>query len=290
MIRIPEVSVDSAARASTWVLGYDCAVRDENTGLARALWTPGGPALPGELHIHEAVSGRHRSVEETLLSWLRVPEPVLLAVDAPLGWPEPLGRALAGHRAGEAPGVSAHALFRRETDRVVRRLYGRQTLDVGADRIARTALRALELLEALRRRSGRDLFLPLRTPRQGSGVAIIEAYPAGWLAARGLATPGYRSSRDKRGRLLDRLARIAPGVAPTGAVAPDVVSNGHVFDALLCTLVGADFLAGRCVSPADVGVSEDLVRREGWIWLPAPSAPWHGGVGEVEAGEGAGPD
>lgn len=248
-------------------------MQDENAGLVRALWSRGEATRPGELQIHQALSGRHRSVEETLLSWLRVPEPVVLAVDAPLGWPEPLGRVLAGHRAGEAPGVSAHALFRRETDRVVRRLYGRQTLDVGADRIARTALRALELLEALRRRSGRELFLPLRVGPRGPAVPIIEAYPAGWLAARGLATPGYRSSGEKRGRLLERIARIDPGAVPTGAAAPDVVSNGHVFDALLCTLVGADFLAGRCLAPADVGVSEDLVRREGWIWLPAPSAP-----------------
>lgn len=289
MNRITEPSDDSAAGAPTWILGYDAAVRDENAGLLRVFHTGGNLDLPGELRIHEAVSGRHISVEETLLSWLQVPEPVLLAVDAPLGWPEPLGHALAGHRAGEAPGVSANDLFRRETDRVVRRLYGRQTLDVGADRIARTALRALELLEVLRRRSGRELFLPLRNRAEqrtdgswgehrnaeGQGpaaVPVIEAYPAGWLTARGLATPGYRSSRQKREELFERIAGMYTfaGLRDSGGALPavsDLVSNGHVFDSLLCTLVGADFLAGRCLSPGDVGVGDDVARREGWIWL-----------------------
>ena len=55
--------------------------------------------------------------------------------------------AVQDNRIGLASGVLN--LFRRETDREIKRRLGRQPLDVGADRIARTGHRALEILSKL---------------------------------------------------------------------------------------------------------------------------------------------
>jgi hypothetical protein len=74
----------------------------------------------------------------------------LIAIDAPLGWPAGAGEAFTAHRAGDSIPIEADALFRRETDRFVYRLLGQTPLEVGADKIARTALAALSFLGDLR--------------------------------------------------------------------------------------------------------------------------------------------
>lgn len=71
-------------------------------------------------------------------------------MDAPLGWPRPLGPALSDHRAGEPIDPPADTLFHRETDGVVHRTVGKRPMEVGADRIARTARSAVELIGELR--------------------------------------------------------------------------------------------------------------------------------------------
>jgi hypothetical protein len=45
--------------------------------------------------------------------------PVLLAIDAPLGWPAALGDSLREHRAGNAIAVPPHEMFSQATDRFV---------------------------------------------------------------------------------------------------------------------------------------------------------------------------
>jgi hypothetical protein len=254
---------------SRWILGYDCAVQDKNSGLARGRveTTPHGTSL----WLEESVAGKDEPVIEVLLRWLDLAEPVVLAIDAPLGWPAALGDLLAGHQAGAPLDSEADRLFRRETDRVVRRLVGRQTLDVGADRIARTAHRALDVLSALRERSGRSLTVAV-TGADAAAFgdvaptatdAVIEAYPAGWLEATSRRTPGYRSDAALRRRLFDSMW------AGRSACSEEAVCrNPHVFDATLCLCVGHSFMRGACVPPEEEEVSESLVRREGWICLP----------------------
>jgi hypothetical protein len=43
-------------------------------------------------------------------------------------------------------------------------------------------------------------------------------------------------------------------------------ASPDVRDAVVCTLAGADFLAGRVMAPDDLA----LARREGWIWVRQP--------------------
>jgi hypothetical protein len=84
----------------------------------------------------------------------------------------PLVNSLANHRAGAELGVKAHDLFRRATDRFIRQHFGKQSLDVGADRIARTAHSALVLLGILRRRLGEPI--PLAWDPNIREVSAIE--------------------------------------------------------------------------------------------------------------------
>src|SRR5207253_1199225 len=126
---------------------------------------------------------------------------VLLAFDAPLGWPQPLGRALAEHRAGHPLSLPAHQLFRRATDRFVKARIGKQSLDVGADRIARTAHSALKLLADVRQKTG--LPIPMAwEPSYSERVAAIEVYPAATLIAHGIPDTGYK----KKDKIAERKA------------------------------------------------------------------------------------
>jgi hypothetical protein len=224
-----------------------------------------------------------------------------------------MAETLAKHRSGEMLGdpapsgsdgeLTADRLFRRETDAVVRRLVARQTLDVGADRIARTAFRALQVLSTLRRTTGRSLptavlgsqlisFLQSAVetgPRADAARrdVVLEAYPAGWLAATGRSRPGYRSDAALRRALFRELWQYRSDIRETDSHETDtdepdvgfpsrlaweeaVCRNGHVFDAVLCVLIAGDYVAGRCVAPESVGVDAETATREGWIWFPDP--------------------
>jgi hypothetical protein len=139
------------ALAPIQLIGIDCATEDARIGLAH------GSADGADLHVLDARQcSRDQPAMQTIGEWITTREhtQTLLAIDAPLGWPAALGEALAGHQAGDAISVGAHDLFRRDTDRFIKRTLGKQALDVGADRIARTAHAALGLLGELRRRLG----------------------------------------------------------------------------------------------------------------------------------------
>jgi predicted nuclease with RNAse H fold len=186
----------------------------------------------------------------------------LLALDAPLGWPEPIGRILAAHTAGEPIGAAPNEFFRRETDRFIQRSLGKTPLDVGADRIARTAHAALELLESLRNRLG--LAIPLGWDLPLVGVSAIEVYPAATLVAHGLRSGGYKKPEqvDERRELLASLAALLD----VGAHRALLERSADALDAVVCALAGTDFLEGRAMPPEDLA----LAKREGWIWA-APS-------------------
>lgn len=169
------------------IIGIDCSARPANVGMARAIRRAGRWVLD-----EVCTGGRERAPAAVVADWiLDGPTPVLLALDAPLGWPKPMRQALAAHRAGAALTQSADDLFRRETDRVVRERIGNQSFDVGADRIARTAHWSLRFLADLRKRTGEPV--PLAWTGDIAGVAAaIEVYPAATLLAHGIAIRGYK--------------------------------------------------------------------------------------------------
>ena len=105
----------------TTIIGIDCATIDSKVALSvgvvesdRCVIRFAG-ACPSERRLAEEVSA-------CLIESTRV----LVAFDAPLGWPQPMGDVLGVHRAGQSLEIGAHELFRRETDRFVRVKLGKQ--------------------------------------------------------------------------------------------------------------------------------------------------------------------
>ena len=170
------------------IIGIDCAVQDKNVGLALAFFDEDKL----EARIKDVqVGDREGSVVNIVAPWIRQYRPALLALDAPLGWPKGLREALRGHKAGKPVRVAPDRMFRRLTDRFVKKIFGKTPLDVGADRIARTAHAALDLLHKLRARTGQDIPLAWK-PSMISRTCAIEVYPAATLLAHETKVPGYK--------------------------------------------------------------------------------------------------
>ena len=242
------------------LIGIDCATDPRKTGLALARLSRRGPPRIEDLLCPASEAER----VDRLADWMGDAGPAVLAVDAPLGWPAPLADALEGHRAGAHVPGPANDLFRRATDRFVKERVGKLPLDVGADRIARTAYVALDLLEALRRRTGRRLPLLWRVP--GARAGAIEVYPAGTLAALGLPSSGYKREGGLKARRA-LLAALAPHV-DVGGFGPAALASDDALDAVVCVVAAAAFVRGEALAPpAALG---KLARREGWIWVPSP--------------------
>ena len=199
-------------------------------------------------------------------------EVAVIAIDAPLGWPQSLAGSLDGHAAGASIDTSPDALFRRGTDLFIQREMGKTPLEVGADRIARTAHAALTLLGCLRGSLGAEIPLAW-DPGSLNHHAAIEVYPAATLIAHGL-----RSTRYKKPGRIEQRREIVSGLLELMTIPPRLVdtlsNNADVLDAAVCVLAAEDFIAGRATPPPDRSAAE----REGWIWTaprrgPAYTAP-----------------
>jgi hypothetical protein len=116
----------------------DCATVDAKVGLAVGVLGELG------LEVQQAtLCTRERAAASVIAGWIRdSQDPVLIAIDAPLGWPKPLAETLINHSAGMPIETPANAMFRRITDVFIQTRLGKRPLDVGADRIARTAYAA----------------------------------------------------------------------------------------------------------------------------------------------------
>lgn len=242
------------------LIGIDCATEDARIGLAHGI--ADGP----NLHVLDARQcSRDQPTIQTIAQWIttRQHPQTLLAIDAPLGWPAALGRALVGHQAGDAIGVDAHDLFRRETDRFIKRTLGKQPLDVGADRIARTAHAALGLLGELRQRLGN--VIPLAwTPTLTDPISAIEVYPAATLVGRGCRSTGYKNAEQAPQR-----REIISALHSDGLKLPDLpvlAQSADALDAALCIVAAHDFLLGQAMAPSNI----ELAKLEGWIWARPP--------------------
>jgi len=240
--------------AAPTVVGVDCATVPANVGLARARLDDGRWRV-----LDALVASPARPPADVVADWLREDPHALLALDAPLGWPASLGAALVPHRAGGPIAAPIETLFNRVTDRALQARIGKRPLEVGADRIARTAWAALDLLERLRRATGGPI--PLAWAPNTAGLpAAIEVYPAATLIAHGLPTTGYKHpSSEPRAAIGPWLrARLDLDGSLDLATMP-----GHALDAVLCVAAGIDFLEGAALGPDD----PEVARREGWIWV-----------------------
>lgn len=207
------------------------------------------------------------SILETLFKpMIEREDDVLIAVDAPLGWPAPLASMLETHHAGDPVSPEKNELFHRRTDQFIENRFRKRPLEVGADRIARAAHSALTVLSMLRKLVGRNM--PMAWDRYFRGIGVIEVYPAVTLKARGLDYQGYKKPEDAaaRKRIAESIHNELTGVDLNRLASVDI------FDACLCLIAAKDFLEGKCIPPPD----DPAIRKEGWIWvIDAPPPVTH---------------
>src|SRR4051812_42603788 len=97
------------------IVGVDCAAQPSDVGLAR-LRGRAGSWLLEEVALAEA----KYLPEQIVADWIHGDNSqILLAMDAPLGWPVPMQDTLRNHTAGSAIDVDANDMFRRTTDRFI---------------------------------------------------------------------------------------------------------------------------------------------------------------------------
>lgn len=247
---------DTAAHPELRIIGIDCATDAKKVGLALCLVSEGRPRIDQLL-----VGQSWPAIDDQVARWAT--GPTLLALDAPLGWPAPLADSLHTHHAGAELAPTANALFRRTTDDMIAEHLGKRPLDVGSDRIARTAHGALSFLARLR--EGADEPIPLAwEPGSIEGLAAIEVYPAGTLAARNLPHSGYKGPTDRSSALRQQLAEaVREELSVDDDATRLMLQSDHALDAAWCVCAGLDFLAGDVVRPKDLS----LAKREGWIWV-----------------------
>ena len=240
------------------LIGVDCATDPRNVGYAFGTFSEQGTV------VEQAALGTTKlSPAEAIADWLANRSgPTLLAMDAPLGWPEPMAQSLANHNAGDALAGTANDLFRRETDRFIRERIGKQSLDVGADRIARTAHAALELLESVRHLLQCPITLAWNPAFDG--LRAIEVYPAATLVAHGIESTGYKAANGQAAR--ERVAQSVGSLIQIDAPIPAMESKSDALDAVICLLAAQDFLIGKAMPPNNHAPA----LKEGWIWVRDP--------------------
>ena len=226
--------------------------------------------------------------------------PVLVALNAPLGWPVPMIDALMKHHAGsQLPSLDIDAkdrgkevelghgyfekehesrwrkernlFFRRETEQFVRskgigrwgdgrRAFGPSGLDVGADKSARTAHAALRLLKALRDRT--NLEIPVITDHCGPIVqaSAIEVHTSWRRTPTEDALEGKAPSVEDQGRQSEGIGAETPGSHERQEDDASAAARAAALDAVA-------FLEEDCDSPSDQNVPDEVARKEGWIWF-----------------------
>lgn len=293
------------------IIGIDCAAQPKDFGLAR------GRVRDGSLEIVEVTKlprdANHLDrLSKQVGDWVGdTPDPpdrTLLALDAPLGWPIRMTRALHDHRAGaplEHPSDEAgdeanqgNRLFRRHTDRFLAERFPGAPLDIGADRIARVARSALELLGRLETTANGPVPL-LWDPRHLDRLGAIEVYPRLTLrhlrVHAGKAEIHYKASATRNPKHRDNRRSIVEEnlLRPRLTLDPDYLRpkpekdgppdyDHDRIDAVLCVLEGLQFLRGKSVGPehpeavqwlgdrqeeASTPSLADIKKSEGWIWF-----------------------
>lgn len=235
-------------------LGIDLAAEPKGTAIAVLDWSGAQPVLA---QVRTGVSD-----DEIVERALAVD---FAALDAPLGWPDPMVEYLLRHRDGpaEAPvGLNGlqwrRSVTRRTTDLHVAVTTGVTPLAVGADRIAAVALRAAGL-QARLAAAGR--------PVDRCGSWLVEVYPAAALAVWGLPNKTYKRAQNLAGlgQLVDRLHEAVPALH-LGEHEALCRRSDDALDAVLCAVLARAAGLGKTGAPDATG--QQTARREGWIHLP----------------------
>lgn len=258
--------------SATLLIGVDYSTQADKVGLACG-------RLKGEaLEIEFAkCPGTHAAVKEQIIAWIEKEKKkkngaILLAIDAPLGWPKPLSESLCSHKAGDALSEpTTDRMFMRKTDWWVREVIGKTPLKVGADKIALQAHHALSFLDKLRSEHGP---IPLAwNPENVQGVSVIEVYPGATLKAFGFPYKGYKDEK-KEAHVEARaciIRRLDNKMELCENVKNKMQENSDILDAVVCVRAAADFVDENIplISP-EKSKDRELAEKEGWIWVRKP--------------------
>lgn len=238
------------------VIGIDCATEAQKTGLSLGIYEN------NEMILKESLIGsKSNSIAEIVNAWININFKVLLAMDAPLGWPVHLGETLYSHNAGgPIDTVESNMIFRRETDRFIKKKLGKQSLDVGADRIARTAYSALKIINEVRALTKKIINLTWDS-KELNDISVIEVYPAATLGSYGILSEGYKDKTQTSAR-----REIVNCISKHIKIENEfkiLENNADALDSAVCLLAAKDFLKGNVYCPENI----DLAKKEGWIWV-----------------------
>ena len=248
------------------IIGVDFSSSPGDTGLARATVSRNGETWQATLECVLKASNSRRPVK-IVKDWLHGQTSALIAIDAPLGWPDGMRKTLPWHTAGNRIWTDDKRFFRRETDRRISEDPGKEPLEVGANLIARTAYWALQFLGDLRRETGRDIPLAW-DPERIRAMSAIEVYPAATLKAHSLPCKGYKGADAAEVRnsivngLEQKVEERAWKLEGIKEQRERLLNNDDKLDAVVCVLAAVDFLRGAARPPDD----RDEAKREGWIW------------------------
>lgn len=245
-------------RGNFKVIGIDCATNAKKVGLAMGVYGDGNTTL-----LETKLGSDGNSIAEIIMNWIQEDDKVILAIDAPLGWPVDLGNSLYRHCAGEVLPVEPDLMFRRETDRFIKEKLGKQPLDVGADHIARTAHAALKIIGELQLATNNSIEIPLKTEEM-SRFSVIEVYPAATLQCYGIQNTQYKEKdqEKQRGNILFELGKLM-SIGCNSLQIQQMHHNADILDSAVCLLAAKDFLNGEVYPPADY----KKAKKEGWIWV-----------------------
>lgn len=241
-----------------WALvGIDAAVQEERLGLALGCLDASGEARLERVTLGTA----GESPEATVAGWLREARQYLVAINAPLGWPQGLATALQDHRAGEPlEGERADPLWLRGTERRIQALTGRAPRAVTTAGLTPRALSALTLLARLRARSTHPL--PLAWV-QTQDCGVLEVRAQATLRALGLPDAPYAGRSHKARHAREAIVESLRGHMSLSVRTEVLTQNVDLLDAALAVAAAADFARGLCLPPDDPAVA----KREGWIWV-----------------------
>jgi predicted RNase H-like nuclease len=238
------------------LVGIDCASRSENTGIAI------GDYKDGKIWLSKVIMGNKKeSIANLLTPLLDISKQVVFAFDAPLGWSEPMGRLLAKHQAGEPIEEQQDRFFRRLTDSFVHQVIGKLPLEVGADRIARTAHSALKIISDLRMKGFAltMLWKPDTTQLHG----LLEVYPSATLKGYGMVSSAYKGDTQEEKKKRQNIIKDMQSHIPNILDFINLDSKSDMLDAVICLLCAKDFLEGKVYLP----INMEIAKKEGWIWV-----------------------
>lgn len=274
------------------IIGIDCAADPKNIAVASAIEVNGRLTVDspffGEGGTRSPRADRISRLAADITEQMSTERPTLLALDAPLGWPVAMRKALAEGTAGSVAGIPGDAredaslMFRRFTDRFVAERTGKTPQSVGANWVASLTHTALQLIHMIAEKCQERSISMSNAPLDQRDsfrrdVHIIEVYPAlagplflrgpscfeSWTAVREELDGFRRENWDTiverlRGRLEADCVDLSPELKN------DRRLRDHGLDAILCAWIGWQFLLGECVPPTITG---DDLAKEGWIWF-----------------------